>query len=569
MRSVAIITLSFVVGVGAVPMHLHAWAGPTANPPNGNVAAPLNVGSVSQVKSGSIGMNGLAVFGNSILQANSYLNWGATSGSSGYGIRDNAGALEFKNSGSSWQTIQAIVSNLMSASGQWTSGTGGAIYFNSGNVGIGTSNPATSLDIAATDTSQATVRVTNKSSTDARWPGFDVINYGAEHGGAPSIAFFSAQGSQSAPAAVAAGDNIGLMAGYGWNGSAFSENTGASAAIAFEASEAFSSTSTPGLIRFLTTPSGSASFIQNMVIEANGNVGIASGAVNPETKLDVVGTTEAIYARATAGGAYTFIGNSGTYGRIGAYTGSAWQNLILAEGGSVGIGTTNPSHKLDVNGDIQSTGEVIAHMAGGDYSQFRAVGGTTGFLIRNDGNYTYMLLTNSGSQYGAYNALRPFFIYNSSGNVGIANNAIFAQHGGNVGIGTAAPAYKLDVNGSIRYVGAPVQVSDARLKKDVRTIRGLDLITRLRGVTFNWKRDGSPSAGVIAQEVEKIMPYAVSTDDKGIKSVAYEELIAPLIESVKEQQRQIEAQQRQNEMQQDQIAVLQRRVAELEDTRHQ
>src|SRR3989344_9043796 len=88
-----------------------AWAGPPYNgvcnpspcPPGGNVPAPLNVGSTNQVKNANIGVNGLAVFGNLGLDNLSRdLNFGVTTnantvGSSGYGIRDKAGTLEFTN----------------------------------------------------------------------------------------------------------------------------------------------------------------------------------------------------------------------------------------------------------------------------------------------------------------------------------------------------------------------------------------------------------------------------------------------------------------------------------------
>jgi hypothetical protein len=85
---------------------LFAWTGPTAIPPNGNVPAPVNVGSVNQVKSAGLGLNSLAVFGNTLLGgsigANAYLNFGATSGEGGYGFRDNGGAMEYKNQGGTW-----------------------------------------------------------------------------------------------------------------------------------------------------------------------------------------------------------------------------------------------------------------------------------------------------------------------------------------------------------------------------------------------------------------------------------------------------------------------------------
>lgn len=60
-----------------------AWTGPSAAPPNGNVAAPLNVDSTDQVKDAGLAINALAVFGNAILAgASRYLNFGSTAGPS-------------------------------------------------------------------------------------------------------------------------------------------------------------------------------------------------------------------------------------------------------------------------------------------------------------------------------------------------------------------------------------------------------------------------------------------------------------------------------------------------------
>jgi len=87
-----------------------AWAGPTASPPNGNADAPINVGATTQFKNGNIGL-----YGNILLAASggSYLNFGATSGSSGYGIRDNNGTLEFKSTGGTWNNFTNTVLNVL------------------------------------------------------------------------------------------------------------------------------------------------------------------------------------------------------------------------------------------------------------------------------------------------------------------------------------------------------------------------------------------------------------------------------------------------------------------------
>ena len=132
-----------------------AWTLPTADPPGDNVPAPVNVGTTDQVKNAGLGVNSLAVFGNAILSgAGRYFNFGATSGSSGYGIRDNAGLLEFKNSGGSWESLQTTVFDLVGGSGSWTASGNDISNSNTGNVGIKTVTPGTNLTIKQSNNSQ-------------------------------------------------------------------------------------------------------------------------------------------------------------------------------------------------------------------------------------------------------------------------------------------------------------------------------------------------------------------------------------------------------------------------------
>ena len=100
-----------------------AWSGPQLGtvPPNNNASAPLNLGTVGQIKDGDIGANSIMAFGNMLLNDENndtalkstitYLNFSdltvPVKGVNGYGIRDNAGSLEFKNSGGSWATLQS------------------------------------------------------------------------------------------------------------------------------------------------------------------------------------------------------------------------------------------------------------------------------------------------------------------------------------------------------------------------------------------------------------------------------------------------------------------------------
>jgi hypothetical protein len=77
--------------------------------------------------------------------------------------------------------------------------------------------------------------------------------------------------------------------------------------------------------------------------------------------------------------------------------------------------------------------------------------------------------------------------------------------------------------------------SDRRLKADVQDIKGLETILALHGVRYTWRKDGSPDIGLIAQEVEEILPELVTVNpETGMKAVKYGNIVAPLIEATKE-----------------------------------
>ena len=83
--------------------------------------------------------------------------------------------------------------------------------------------------------------------------------------------------------------------------------------------------------------------------------------------------------------------------------------------------------------------------------------------------------------------------------------------------------------------------SDATLKKDVETIEnGLAQVEQLRGVTYKWINNETDGMGLIAQELEEIVPQAVSTDSEGMKSINYSALVGLLVEAIKELKQQID-----------------------------
>jgi hypothetical protein len=104
-------------------------------------------------------------------------------------------------------------------------------------------------------------------------------------------------------------------------------------------------------------------------------------------------------------------------------------------------------------------------------------------------------------------------------------------------------------NGDAWLQGTLTQASDARLKKNINPLENaLEKITRLGGYHYNWIDTSSTTkiqTGVLAQEVQTVIPELVNSDDNGELSVNYNGLIPYLIESIKELKQQNEALQKQ------------------------
>ena len=95
-------------------------------------------------------------------------------------------------------------------------------------------------------------------------------------------------------------------------------------------------------------------------------------------------------------------------------------------------------------------------------------------------------------------------------------------------------------NNNATFGGTVTASSDVRFKKNIATIQdALDKVLNMRGVTFERLETPGTEIGVIAQEIEEVVPEIVTTDLNGHKSVAYANITALLIEAIKEQQIQI------------------------------
>ena len=270
-------------------------------------------------------------------------------------------------------------------------------------------------------------------------------------------------------------------------------------------------------------------------IKPGGNVGI--GTTSPKRHLGVAGVAE-FYASSTAPdpggnpGPATRIGyySSGDYGYIIANNSGIWpKNLILQpSGGSVGIGTTSPNSLLH-----------IQYNANGWPQNIKGHATNSGELVG------LKLSTGFGSEFNKWSGIAAVAENLYSNNTGLALYAkqqerVRITANGDVGIGTTVPSYKLDVNGTLRATSV-TESSDLRLKENIAPLTTYDL--RLTtGYQYNLKSDGSFHYGVIAQEVEEIFPHMVSTDEQGMKSVAYNEFIPLLIEKVREQDEKLKEQ---------------------------
>ncbi len=100
----------------------------------------------------------------------------------------------------------------------------------------------------------------------------------------------------------------------------------------------------------------------------------------------------------------------------------------------------------------------------------------------------------------------------------------------------------------IEYTGTLAQTqSSIRWKTNVQPLKdAVEVVKRLRGVSFEWKEDGREDIGLIAEEVGAVIPEIVVFEENGVdaKSVNYSRLVSVLIEAVKEQQEQLDGRER-------------------------
>lgn len=450
-----------------------------------------------------------------------------------------ASTSAFDKDGGNLILMSGIATGLGSSSIEFrtsTSGTSGSIdnqptakmtITGSGNVGIGTLSPTEKLTVSG---------VVHSTSGGFKFPDGTVQTSAAT--GTPSIAA-NTTGNIATLGVGASGSGVGHVA------------------IGYNAGNGY--TGNQSVLIGYSTASAGGSGVYNTAVGSNANSGTPlSGSHNTLLGSSTFVGSTVSNAIAIGKGA-TVSGNGGVAIGVGATApaetvvigtsnGSFQERLRIDSSGNVGIGTATPAVKLDVNGAIAATSSLPGTT--GINSKMLPVQGS--YLSWNDSNGDGE--TNFNNHRGVGVGGFKFNLFATNG--GYMDTPVVITGMGKVGIGTMTPLHRLDLiggdlnigsGGVIRFNGSQIcsstgctSLSDKRLKEDIQPLDGsLEKILRLEGVTYSWKdkekHGRQRQIGFVAQEVEEVYPQVVVTDPKtGTKSIAYDHLIAPLIEAVKE-----------------------------------
>ena len=244
----------------------------------------------------------------------------------------------------------------------------------------------------------------------------------------------------------------------------------------------------------------------------------ANGAVtfNQAALVTISPTGGLTSAPTTVAGTIDNVAVGGTTRGAGSFTTLTSNNATTFTRNGQGTTTTDAAHSVLITGGIGISGNAYATTFIGALTGLASTATTAT-------NATNIATTGAVSTAGTY--FIPFVASNGSSNQGANTTA------------------NLNFNPSTGTLTSTIVTasSDARLKENVKPITGaLALVQQLEGVLFNRIGQTREEIGVIAQQVEAIVPQLVFTDDEGMKSVAYANTVALLIEAIKEQQIQIE-----------------------------
>lgn len=256
-------------------------------------------------------------------------------------------------------------------------------------------------------------------------------------------------------------------------------------------------------------------------------------------------------------GSTNFLNASDDPVNVLTYGGSRF--IIKKESGFVGVNTDNPSTSLHVNGTtttndllLPSSLNVIGSGWQWSNSAWRAFNANGGYVLRN-------------------NDLGGLEIYTGRSNNGASLQATMTSNG-NLGLGTSTPSVRLNVNGEILATNDITAFSDITAKSNIQIITNpLEKVLRLNGYTYDMHQERPSTSkitprytGVIAQELEKVLPEAVHKDPQGKLSVAYGNMAGLFIECIKELTEQNKQLMEENQDLKSQLQILATKVADIE-----
>lgn len=281
--------------------------------------------------------------------------------------------------------------------------------------------------------------------------------------------------------------------------------------------------SNSGQLAFYTNNAGT--YAERIRITSAGDVGI--NTATPSAKLHVVGTTR--INNPSVSGQYMELYTSGGISYYHSQNNSAFytafQHIFNTDG-------TSATERMR----ITSSGEILVGTTS-------TAAGYQFHLVRS-GSSAFIGISNQGAGSGDRQLRIGFGGTSSYASIqgtrnGVAddvNLAINPDGAANVLIGTTTNnGEKLYVNGSIRATGSITANSDVRLKKNIERIENaLEKVEQISGYTYNTIYDEDRHAGVIAQEIDKVLPEIVNKGNDGLMGVEYGNISALLIEAIKD-----------------------------------
>ena len=240
-------------------------------------------------------------------------------------------------------------------------------------------------------------------------------------------------------------------------------------------------------------------------------------------------------------------------------TGTIAPNLTTITINGVSSSVTAP--KLDLLNNLSTSGTVMQSfvLEDGDGTEVSITEGKEVKFVEGHGIDINFTDTSTGSDADPYDlefSLKTDMRINSNTDVYTGNSNDYIFYDTDVGMRfytNQAEDMRLTDGGDLHVdgniIGYSTTISDQRLKHDINKIENaLDKVSQINGYTFTYNHDGKKSAGVIAQEVENIMPSAVQStnlvfnEDNNVefKTVQYDQLHGLLIEAIKELKAEIE-----------------------------